>query len=107
MRFLLAAITVALLLTGCADDGMFTECPFDNTITQVCQTGTEGASLTCVVEKHPQCPEDICFSWRGSSPFCTRPCTENGGECPSGSQCVVYEEVSNKRFCVEDATLQR
>ena len=103
----LLLIVALLALTGCADDGMFSECPFDSTITAVCRSGTESASLTCVVEKHPQCPEDICLSWRGSGAFCTRPCTVGGTDCPAGSQCVVYEEVSGKSFCVEDRTLDQ
>jgi hypothetical protein len=106
MRTLLLAAGL-LAFIGCTDDGMFSSCPFDNSITTVCeQTDGDGAQLSCVVEAHPQCPEDVCLSWRGSSPFCTRTCTLDGGECPDDSTCSAYSQVQNKFYCVENANLQ-
>lgn len=103
IRTLMLAALI-FIAAGCADDGMFSDCPFDSTISKVCAEDSGGTKLTCVVEAHPQCPENACLSWRGSAPFCTRPCTPDGGQCPGGSTCAAYSEVQNKYFCVEDGT---
>ena len=94
-----------VLLSACADDGMFAACPFSTSINQVCGGGEAGAALSCVIEAHPQCPEDICLSWKGGASVCTRPCDPEGTDCPSGSTCSEFSKSEDKYFCVEDSRL--
>lgn len=105
-RFIIAAFALLAFSTlGCAEEEEFAACPFDQTITQNCAKGDGTASFTCVVEAHPQCPDSICLSWKNSEPFCTKPCTPGGLECPSGSKCATYNETNAKFFCVQDHIL--
>ena len=99
----LIASTFALL--SCADDGMFSACPFSTNINQICEGAESGAALSCVVESHPQCPEDICLSWKGGESLCTRVCDPAGNDCPGGSSCQTFSSSEGKYFCVEDSSL--
>ena len=98
-------VFLAIVAVSCADDGMFSECPFSTSITQVCEGGESGAALSCVVESHPRCPEDICLSWKGSESVCTRTCDPANDSCPGGSSCQTFSAVESKYFCVEDSRL--
>mgnify|MGYP004059551705 CR=1 FL=1 len=98
-------LLLAYVFLGCADDGMFTSCPFSTNISQICSGGQDGAALSCVVEEHPQCPEDICLSWKGTESVCTRTCDPAGTDCPGGSSCQAFSASEGKYFCVEDSRL--
>ncbi len=102
-RFLrvLPLIVASGLGASCAEPDLFVECKLDKVINEICKTSTTHTA-TCIVEKHPQCDEDACLKWLGHTPKCTRPCTEKGGECPSGSQCQPFDEKGAKRYCVQN-----
>ena len=102
MRFWSAVLACCAIL-GCGDAELFQSCPFDRTIQENCRAEDGGAEFTCVVERHPQCPEEVCLSWRSSAPFCTRSCTPGAGDCPSGSACEDYDATAGKYFCVPDS----
>ncbi len=102
----LVLFALAFGLFGCANDELFGDCPFDDTIIENCNAGDSGAQFTCVVETHPQCAEDVCLSWKNSQPFCTRRCTSGGGECPSGSLCAEYNAAQGKYFCVPESLIR-
>jgi len=99
---ILAVLLVSFCVMGCGESELYISCPMDSQITKVCDPGETGARLSCVVEKHPQCPEDVCLSWMGAPSVCTRTCTPTGGECPAGSTCVAYEASSQKYYCVAE-----
>ena len=104
LRVLFGLLLITTIL-GCEEDQIYISCPFDKTITAVCDEGDGGAELTCVIEAHPQCPEDICLSWKGAASTCTRRCDPNGSDCPADSTCSTYGEAENKYFCVQNVVL--
>lgn len=94
----LAAVGFVVTMGSCAEDTLFVECPFDSTIAASCRS--EGAEkITCVVEKHPQCAEDICLAWKGSSAVCSRTCTTHS-DCGDDGRCMPYDLTNEKSFCV-------
>ncbi len=97
----------ALCVTGCAEEELYLSCPFDSTINQTCAKGDGNADFTCVVTKHPQCPEDVCLSWKNSPAFCTRKCTPGGHECPADSKCAPFNKADEIYYCVSDTVLAR
>ena len=118
MHRALTVLIVALALFGCVDEELHIECKFDSAITDSCHA-EENAKLTCVVEKHPQCPENVCIAWKGTQSVCSKTCVpvEGGNPCPNGSFCATYQvEKRNddgtisqplKAFCVPtDAVTQ-
>lgn len=111
-----AILGLALFASACADDGLFASCPFDNKIQAVCNATNTQSELSCVVEQHPQCPDDgtgasPCLSWRGdgttTTGVCTKTCSPTGGDCPSGSQCTAFDAANAKYYCVEAAALAK
>lgn len=105
IRLLTCAVvltTMALAGPGCADADLFEPCPLDQTIQKVCDPGGSNAKLTCAVENHPQCPENVCLSWKGAPSTCTRVCNPSGSDCPSGSSCQAYDSTASKHYCVQD-----
>ncbi len=98
---------MAISASGCADETLFLACPFDKTVNENCAQGDGSANFTCVVTDHPQCPEDICLSWKNSEPFCSRPCTVGGHECPDDSKCATFNDIDNVRYCVSNAVLNQ
>lgn len=104
-----AACLLALVVStaGCDDrPGLFTACPLSQSILNACAEDSESTFVTCVVESHPMCDEQICASWEGSESFCSRVC-DTDADCPTGSQCLDYLRFG---FCVPDdidATIER
>ena len=84
---------------GCTEDPMFSDCPFSKSIDQSCSSDDPTIGYTCVVGSHPYCEEEICATWAGSVPFCSRVCAGDS-DCPAGSTCQTYLETS---FCVPDS----
>ena len=102
---LILATALALAVSACAQPQLFGSCPFDGTIVSNCKTAT-GSQSTCVVEKHPQCDEDVCLSWKGLASRCTRVCTPTGNECPADASCTAFDDNAKKYFCVQLADLK-
>jgi len=96
----IAAITaITLAAVGCDDrPGLFTECPLSQSILNACAEDSESTFVTCVVESHPMCEEQVCASWEGSDSFCSRVCDVDA-DCPAGSRCLDYLRFG---FCVPD-----
>jgi hypothetical protein len=94
-----ALMTLASGLGACADEELFIDCPFSNSIETSCSSLDDTVAFTCVVESHPFCLEEICASWEGSRSFCTQPC-EIDVDCPAESTC---RESLNLSFCVPNA----
>ncbi len=74
------------------------DCPLSETILETCEAESETTALTCVVERHPMCDEQVCAKWRDSDAFCSRLCAEDL-DCPTGSTCQGYLDFD---FCVPD-----
>ena len=91
----------ALTLAGCADEEVFIDCPFSNSIEASCSSYDDTVAFTCVVESHPFCLEEICASWEGSRSFCTQPC-EVDVDCPADSAC---KQSLDLKFCVPNAEI--
>ena len=95
MRKTTRAFWIALALlaaVGCEEEGLFMECPFDETIEENCVSSETGVALTCIVEEHPQCPENICLRWESApQATCTRRC-QTATDCPGGSQCMPFQD---------------
>ncbi len=121
---LISACGLAACLTflaGCHSDGLYSECPLSNSIIEACSqlpgegvvcgtdadcltglTCVDGACadstmMTCVVEEHPFCLEQICASWQGAPSVCTRAC-EIDDDCPGTGRCMAHTDIM---FCVE------
>ena len=92
-------LVLATGITGCADEEVFIDCPFSNSIEASCSSLDDTVAFTCVVESHPFCLDEICASWEGSRSFCTQPC-EVDADCPAESTC---KDSLNLSFCVPDA----
>jgi hypothetical protein len=111
----LCALALAAL-AGCeGGTEHFLSCQFDPLLAEEdflrCTSAIEGVSTdseSCIVAKHPQCPEDVCLSWAGSDPFCSMSCTDDAS-CPAGSVCRTYElgqtEGEPVRYCIRAAAL--
>jgi len=101
MTFLfgLLFLSVAAGISGCADEEVFIDCPFSNSIESSCSSLDDTVAFTCVVESHPFCLDEICASWEGSRSFCTQRC-EVDVDCPAESTC---KESLSLSFCVPDA----
>jgi hypothetical protein len=106
-----------LAAMGCVEEGLFTECPFDETIEANCVSSETGVALTCIVKEHPQCPEDICLRWESAAQAtCTQSC-KAATDCPNGSQCTPFQDNASTAgetttdcalqtcYCVQDADL--
>lgn len=96
---LLASLALLALTSGlgaCADEELFIDCPFSNSIETSCSSLDDTVAFTCVVESHPFCLDEICASWEGSRSFCTQPC-EVDADCPAESICKDSLSLS---FCV-------
>ena len=74
------------------------ECTMSTDMVDVCETKDPGAALTCVVEDHPACLEQICASWADSAAFCSRACMDDA-DCPEASSCRDYLDIA---ICVPD-----
>ena len=99
MTLMVALALVLLALTpGCADEEVFIDCPFSNSIEESCTSLDETVAFTCVVESHPFCLEEICASWEGSRSFSTEAC-EADVDCPAESTC---KQSLGLKFCVPD-----
>jgi hypothetical protein len=100
------------LLAGCPEDPMFDDCYFDLAIEQMCSTATKLSctKFSCVVEEHPQCVEGICLSFEGSTPRCTHSCDPDSDDCPKGSTCREYAEITatgeKKYACVKNIDVE-
>jgi len=106
---LVGSLLLTVLSIGCVEDDLFIDCPLDEDLSAICQQqeGSEGDDdLTCVVEEHPQCPEDVCIKWRNGEPTCSKTCSPQGAACPSGSTCTPFNKLEEKFFCVKDEFLQ-
>ncbi|MFT7579990.1 MAG: hypothetical protein ACI9MR_001657 [Myxococcota bacterium] len=104
LRTALAAVLFfasATLLTGCDEEEFFEACPLSESILEICEAESANTTLSCVVQSHPQCVEDICAKWEDSEPFCSRVCAVDT-DCPAASACESYLEF---RFCVPDEIL--
>ena len=101
MTFLIALLLLSLsaAIGGCADEEVFIDCPFSNSIETSCSSLDETVAFTCVVESHPFCLEEICASWEGSRSFCTQAC-ELDVDCPAESTCKAS---LNLKFCVPNS----
>lgn len=104
----LLALAIGALFGGCADEPLYGGCsygptsgPNESTINKNCNHEDGTALFTCVVELHPQCPQDVCLQWKNSEPFCTRRCASDD-ECPGGT-CETYSSTLGKFYCVSDA----
>ncbi len=96
---LLLGCAAALGLESCADDDLFTDCPFSESIEEVCEAQASTTDFTCVVEDHPFCTEKICARYKGSETFCTRACTTDT-DCPGVSTCETAPTLGVS-FCVQ------
>ena len=106
MRISFIALT-ALLLLACEAEEEFMACPFDDTITTTCTSDETGLKLTCVVAKHPQCPNDVCLQWKSTNnPVCSQTCEPDTTSCPGGSTCMPFNENSEDYYCVPDEFLE-
>lgn len=97
----------SLLLAACDEDGLFESCPLSPTIMELCESVGQAdlesgsAQLTCVVEEHPMCPENVCLMWEGSESVCSRTCSSNN-DCPSQASCLPYLN-GHINVCVPDS----
>jgi len=90
---------ILLAGSGCDDDpGLFATCPLSQSILNVCAEDSDSTSVTCIVERHPMCEEQICASWAGSDSFCSRACDVDA-DCPIASKCLLHRELG---VCVPD-----
>ncbi len=101
-----ALTTLALgLMAGCADD-LYADCQLDpNSPDPAISTcgSDDGPSRGCVVENDLACDTRACGRYQGSTPFCTKACTDDG-DCPAGA-CREFVFQSGRKFCVADETL--
>ncbi len=108
MRISFIALT-ALLLLACEAEEEFMACPFDDTITTTCTSDETGLKLTCVVAKHPQCPNDVCLQWKSTNnPVCSQECDPDpdAAGCPGNSKCMPFNENSEEHYCVPEEFLE-
>lgn len=88
MRFARIIVALAMGVTGCLAGcevaAPYASCPLDKEVTDkgICNGTSETTS--CVVRKHPQCDQDICLSYYGTDPVCTKACT-SAADCPDES----------------------
>lgn len=109
-------VFMLLPLLGCEGGREeFLACPLDPFVveqTDVCrkvESSAPTAQKSCVVTKHPQCPDDVCVSWEGSAGFCTFAC-KSDADCPADSGCFLYQTTPDtagnkvdKRYCIKDS----
>jgi hypothetical protein len=95
-----ATVTLAIAaFAGCDDKpGLFQACPLSQSILNACAEEADTTLITCVVEQHPMCDEQICASWEGSDSFCSQMCDVDT-DCPTGSKCREHNVLA---FCVPD-----
>ena len=109
----LALAGVGLVSPGCEGGGdPFVPCAFDPVLLEglvLCAANEGGTAVQedCVVTAHPQCPENICLSWAGSSPFCTMSCASDA-DCPADAACLPFgagalADTEPAHYCVPKA----
>jgi hypothetical protein len=94
----LVAAAALLLSTGC-ETGFGDPCdlPKSDEIQAACNPvetddgdGEEGleqeSASSCAINDFPQCTTRVCLVYRGSSSFCSEPCTTDGG-CEGSAKC--------------------
>lgn len=86
----------SLVFTGCADD-LYGQCTIDSEDLWLRECAT-GENTSCIVEEQLECQTRTCGRYRGSTPFCTIECTEDG-DCPNG-ECREFVFQSGQRHCV-------
>jgi hypothetical protein len=100
-RFDSALITISFLLlaalfAGCLDVPDYESCGFPPVESELCianaadpaEVELKKSASNCVIEQ-PQCPENFCVSFHGSSGFCSMTC-ETDGDCPDGGLCKEF-----------------
>jgi hypothetical protein len=116
----LLILSGALFAVACHSDGLYAPCPLSNSILDACAQApgegavcttaaecseglscaagqcTDGTAYTCVVAEHPFCLDQICASWEGTEPVCTRACVIDD-DCPGADKCMAHNSL---RFCV-------
>lgn len=121
-RFECAALVVSfvaltVLAAGCLDIPPYESCGFPPEQGELCilsssdtdEVAIKKSASNCVIEQ-PQCPDNYCVSFRGSSGFCSQAC-EDDSDCPgSKSSCKEFafgcdEEGNCLKLCVKGSLL--
>jgi len=91
-----AFLLLTVLLGGCDLTEPYESCGFPPVESELCvASGDDTDEVTlkksasnCVVQQ-PQCPENFCVSFHGSSGFCSETCEEDH-DCPEGGTCKEF-----------------
>lgn len=111
-----AFLFVTVLLGGCDLTEPYESCGFPPVEEGLCilsdgdteEVAQKKSASNCVIEQ-PQCPENHCVSFHGSSGFCSETC-EDDADCPEGGVCKEFafgcdDEGNCLRLCVAPSLL--
>ena len=105
----LPALSATAWLSACETTAPYADCPLDKEVTNngIC-TGVAG-STSCVVRRHPQCEQNICLSYYGVAPVCTKECSQDS-DCPTengaAATCWIFAPADTgtgkgaEKYCV-------